>query len=356
MRIALADDLGYPSVEFGGTVTVCGAVATPGAVDVTFERGRSAVAQVRGVTLAAAGLHRFEAELDGRTFHSNPVKCEADPGRRIWWGDPHVHTVLSDCMTSTCRSLQFCYVAARWFAGLDFVCAADHVSNGRCTVGKWMEQRAACDAWDDAGEFVTLHGYEASLKGGAGGDNNVYFLGKLPLFVDEYEQGNARTLAAKLRGEHPDLEFIVVPHHTTRTGKHGEFTDAIYPGPDVMPVVEIHSKWGTSEYRGNPDPLEKIHPGPSYVVDLLNQGFPLGFIGGTDTHSTMPAGFGTEHLKRNPGMTAVMTGALTRENLFRAIVRRNCYATSLERIWLEVEIAGASMGRIVDGFDAARPR
>ena len=91
-------------------------------------------------------------------------------------------------------------------------------------------------------------------------------------------------------------------------------------------------------------------------MDLLNQGFPLGFIGGTDTHSTMPAGFGTEHLKRNPGMTAVMTGALTRENVFRAIVRRDCYATSLERIWLEVEIAGASMGRIVDGFDAARPR
>jgi len=254
-------------------------------------------------------------------------------------------------MTETCRSLQFCYAASRWFAGLDFVCAADHVSNGRCTLGKWMEQQAACEVWNDPPAFVTLHGYEASLKGGAGGDNIVYFLGELAMFIDDYEEGHARTLAEELAEVLPREDFILVPHHTTRTGKHGEYNDEMYPGADITPVVEIHSKWGTGEYRGNPNPLKKIHPGPSYAVDLLNQGFPLGFIGGTDTHATMPAGFGKEHLTSFPGMTAVTADALTRENVFRAIQNRNCYATSLERILLEVYVDVAQPPSAVQTHD-----
>ena len=98
-------------------------------------------------------------------------------------------------------------------------------------------------------------GYEASLEGGSGGDNNVYCRGDLEDYVDHWEGGN-RKLADALP------ETSSVPHHTTRAGKHGELSDAIYPGPDLMPVVEVHSKWGTSEFRGNPRPLQKVHAGP----------------------------------------------------------------------------------------------
>ena len=356
LKVAVADAMGYPSVAFAGTLSLRGPFASTDAVDVTFEAGRPAVAQVVDVHVDVEGVHRFETDLDGKVFHSNPLRCTRGPSHRVYWGDPHVHTTLSDCMTEQCRSLQFCYAAARWFAGLDFVCPADHVSNGRCTLGKWMEQRAAQEVWHDPPAFVTLPGYEASLKGGAGGDNNVYFLGELPMFIDEYEDGNARTLAEKLAEVLPREDFILVPHHTTRTGKHGEYNDEMYPGADVTPVVEIHSKWGTSEYRGNPNPLKKIHPGPSYVVDLLKQGFPLGFIGGTDTHSTMPAGFGRDHINALPGMTAVMTDELTRESVFRAIRNRCCYAASLERILLDVDVSGTPMGQRIGWPETTKPR
>jgi hypothetical protein len=176
------------------------------------------------------------------------------------------------------------------------------------------------------------------------------------LFVDQYEDGDTRTLCDKLAEKLPREEFFVVPHHTTRTGKHGEIPPEIYPGEQMMPVVEVHSKWGTSEYRGNPNPLHEIHPGPSYAVDLLNAGLRLGFIGGTDTHATMPAGFGEEHLDRLPGMTAALADGLSRKNVFGAIRSRNCYATSLERIFLDVRVAGQPMGRAVEWADASRPR
>ena len=358
VKVALADEAGYPSVAFGGTVVVRGEFATPPAVEVRFEAGRPAVARVEGLTIAAEGLFRFQADLGGRTFHGNPTCCRADPPRRIFWGDPHVHTVLSDCHPDMCRSAVFCFVAARWFAGLDWATAADHVSNGRCELARWKESAAVSDAFNDPPSFATLPGYEASFKGGAGGDNNYYMLRWPGLFVEGYEAGTVKTVCDELAaaGLAPAEEFFVVPHHTTRTGKHGEIGDGIYPGEDLMPVVEVHSKWGTSEYRGNPNPLHKVHDGPSYVVDLLARGLRLGFLGGTDTHATMPAGFGVEHLDRLPGMTAVMTGELGREAIYHGIRRRSCYATSLERIYLDVRVAGADMGQSLAWPDAAAPR
>ncbi len=360
LKVAVADAMGYPSVKCREQGTIHGDFAYPTEWRTDFGEGNPAVAQIDGITIPTEGFYRFRGEIairgQKRVFWSNPVCCKSD-GPFIYWGDPHVHTVLSDCHPGRCRSLNFCYVAARWFAGLDWVSAADHVSNGRCTPGKWREQIALSEAFNDPPNFVTLPAYEASFKGGAGGDANVYMRRWPDLFVEDYDRGTIQTmcrgLAEKLT---PSEEFFVVPHHTTRTGKHGEIGPDIYPGEALMPVVEIHSKWGTSEYRGNPNPLHQIHPGPSYAVDLLNRGLKLGFIGGTDTHSTMPAGFGDEHLDRLPGLTAVFADELTRHAIYDGIRTRNCYATSLERLYLDVCIADVGPGSTIKWSNPNAPR
>ena len=356
-KVAVADKTGFASLEVDGAVAL---ECPPGgaAVRVPFRPGEPAVAEVRGLSIAAEGLYRLTGTLGGRTFHSNPTRCMEAPAGRIYWGDPHVHTSLGDCMTSFCRSANFCYVAGRWLSGLDWVSAADHVSNDRCTPGKWRDQAATSNQFNDPGSFATLPAYEASLQGGAGGDNNVYMARWPERFVDQYEEGNVRTLCDRLAEVLEPGEFFVVPHHTTRTNKHGEIGPDIYPGPDRMPLVEIHSKWGTSEYRGNPDALHKIHPGPSYVADLLAAGWPLGFVGGTDTHAAMPGGPAPEpgHIDRLAGITAVRAAALTRHNVFAAMAGRNCYAASGERSYLEVTVAGSAAGRIVARPDPAAGR
>jgi len=178
------------------------------------------------------------------------------------------------------------------------------------------------------------------------------------MFVDEYESGNLKTLGEKLAQELPEEEFFLIPHHTTRAGKHGEISDGIYPGASRMPLVEIHSKWGTSEYRGNPNPLHEVHPGPSYVADFLQRGMVLGFVGGTDTHATMPAGRGVEpaHIDRLPGLTAVRVASLNRAAIFQALRQRQCYATSRDRIYLEATIAGSQGGETLRLNDSIQPR
>ena len=160
-KVALTDAEGYPSVAFDGKLTVRGDFADPPSFEIAFEKGAAAVGAVRGLTARAEGFHRFSAELGGRTFHSNPTFCTAARRRAIYWGDPHVHTVLSACHADRCRSVQFCYSAGRWLAALDWVSATDHVSNGRCELARWKEQAAASDSHDDPPRFVTLPGYEA---------------------------------------------------------------------------------------------------------------------------------------------------------------------------------------------------
>jgi len=356
VTVSLADAEGYPSTAYDGAIVVRGEFASPGEVTVPFRSGRPAAARVV-LGIRSEGIFRFRSELNGQVFHSNPVWCRAGAGRRIYWGDPHVHTVLSDCHSDLCRSVMFCFAAARYVQGLDWVTAADHVSNGRCELARWKESAALSDACNAPPAFVTLPGYEASFRGGCGGDNNVYMLRWPAMFVDDYDEGSVRTLCEKLAETlRPGEEFFVVPHHTTRTGKHGEISEEIYPGEDLMPVVEIHSKWGTGEFRGNPNALREVHPGPSTVQDLLNRGLRLGFVGGTDTHATMPAGFGVEHLDRPPGMTAVLADELSRPAIYHGIRRRCCYAASLERIVLDVRLAGASMGERLVWSDPAAGR
>jgi len=354
MRVAVLDEKGYPSLECDGILRVKKTTGADCPGEVRFRKGLPAVDVIPGMSLAGEGMHRFEVELDGRTFFSNPTYCANRPLPGIFWGDPHVHTVLSACILPKCRSLIFCYVAARYLTGLDWVVAADHVSNGRCDPSKWREQRAACHLFNDPPHFVTLLGYEASLKGGAGGDNNVYFADDAEMFVDEYEEGNVKTLCDKLAGH----DFFVVPHHTTRTGKHGEIPDEIYPGPELMPLVEVYSKWGASEYRGNPVPLDKVHDGPAYAVDLLRRGLMLGFIAGTDSHATMPSGLGEEsdHVSKPPGFTAVRAAELSRGKLFGSLRARRCYATAGERIYLDVNLNGLESGGCFRWADVREPR
>lgn len=344
LSVSVVDRNGYPSLNCADRAEI----ETPGGEHamIVFQPDSPAVARLKGIHLSKAGLFRLRASCGNLQAYSNPTLCTSEDVPGIFWGDPHVHTILSNCHPDKCRSLNFCFTAARHLSALDWVAAADHVSNGRCEVSKWKEQKTAANLYDDPPEFVTLPAYEASLRSGAGGDNNVYMSGFPDMFVDEYEEGNTKTLCNRLTDLLTDREFFIVPHHTTRTGKHGEISDDIYPGPDAMPVIEIHSKWGTSEYRGNPNPLKDIHDGPSYAADLLNRGLKLGFIAGTDTHATVPSGGGVEpgHIDRLPGLTAVRCTTLSRQSIFQAIQHRQCYATSLERIIMHGSIAGHVFG------------
>jgi Protein of unknown function (DUF3604) len=362
LKIAVVDENGMLAGNGIESLSIAFPDAGLEAFELEFPAEQVPVAELGNFKLDNEGFFRCSATLNGQSFYSNPTRCVADPSHpRLYWGDPHIHTVLSACNAIRCRSLNFGFTAARYLSALDWCTTADHVSNGRCDIGRWKDQCAGFELYNDSPDFVTLPGYEASFNGGKGGDNNFYLSKPIFMYVDDYETGSVKTVCEKLhefaetdKKQHEsdktgNFEFFAIPHHTSRRGKHGEIPDEIYVEAD-MPVVEIHSKWGTSEYRGNPDPLHNIHPGPAYVNDLLQRGQRYGFVGGTDTHCTLTFGYGKEFeaktLDRLAGLTAVWSDELSRDKVFAGIKGRDCYAASGERIYLRVSCGDLKPGEL----------
>ena len=339
--VSLLDANAMPLISQGEMVTL--SPSTGDAQEILFPENRSAVCRVEGLVQNETGFFRVQGEIGGKAVSSNPALAAAEDRPMIFWGDPHIHTTVGDCHPERCRTRNLAYIASRYAYGLNFVAIADHVSWApRGTAGKWYDNLAACELFDEPGEFSALYCYETSMKGGRGGDCNIYLRQPNLTYVDPWSEDlNIAGLCKKVEGD-----FFAVPHHTTRAGKHGEIPAEAYPGETLMPVVEIHSKWGTSEYRGNPTPLLQVHPGPSYVQDLLAQGYRFGFVGGTDSHTSLTfcRGLETEAHRAQPGLTAVMAEGNTREAIWSAIQSRRCYAVCGERIWLDVKIGGLGMG------------
>ncbi len=80
---------------------------------------------------------------------------------------------------------------------------------------------------------------------------------------------------------------------------------------------------------------------------MLARGFRLGFIGGTDNHRGQPASYldsmGGIDYRSNVvgGLAAVIAPELTRESLFQAMYDRRTFATSGERMLIDMRVGGA---------------
>jgi hypothetical protein len=133
--------------------------------------------------------------------------------------------------------------------------------------------------------------------------------------------------------------------------------------PSEMPVVEIFSTHGNSEYFGCPRSV--LWPAKKQSVqDGLARGHRFGFIGGSDYHECLlghpmdiakyPRTINNRHMQARSGLTAVYASELTREAIFDAIKRRRVYATSGERIVLDFRVNGTPMGGEIASSDAAR--
>jgi len=300
-------------------------------------------------------VQRLSIETDGMRAVSNPQLVEEPPRLSLFWGDPHIHTCLSDGAQRPDEA----YAWARGCGLLDFAALADHDACwGPLEGPSWEDtQRAANDAYVP-GSFVTLIGYEWSTRqeGWTEGHRNVYYPGDAgPMIHSHVPPGNTVAgLVTALRG----AGALVVPHHPSAP-QPTHSTDWSHLAPDTQRLVEICSKWGVSERRGGERPL--TNPIGTTVQEGLEAGHRVGFVGGGDTHSSMGGGYMTETPRHNLlypecGMTAVWAEELTRQAIFAALRARRCYATTGPRILVTFTVNGAAMGSEIVAASAERPR
>jgi hypothetical protein len=314
----------------------------------------SEVAVVRGIV---EGTDKIDGDPN---VASNPAWVQDDPAYRIYWGDIHVHTRISNCSGWRCLDPEWCYQYARDMSLLDFAAPADHLRGIAADPANWPRLQQLARDYNDPHRFVSLLAFESSHAQGYGGDNNIYYLDdEAPHFWLDRE--DMKGIAPKV--PLPDMwdqldangkEYISIPHHTGRPNKYRSW-DEDYYSPEHEPLFEIYSSWGSSEARQTRFPMSGgNNDAASYYTDALKAGTRFGVIASSDDHATLPGAVHTHRIQpydmpnlcdqSHNGLAAIRATELTRPALFDAMKRRSTYATTLARSLVDVQIGDASMG------------
>ncbi len=292
----------------------------------TLAPGKDGIGEVPGLAIPAPGVYRYEvASADGKIRAlSNPILVMEKPPYRVFWGDTHAHTNMAEGQ----GNIEGFYNYARNDARLDFVCLSEH--DIWMDDGEWTAMGDAVRTHNDEGNFVTYLAYEWTAIVEAGGHHNVYF--KTPEArrrVPIQETPGLWDLFSGLDRLYPAGDVMIIPH-------------AHIPGdwrlahPRIEPLVEMASMHGTFEW---------------FADYYLRNGHMIGFVGASDDHSGRPGysgGFIAGPLQHFGGFSAVLAPEKRSGAIFEAMQDRLAYATSGQRILLDVRLNNALMGRRVN--------
>lgn len=283
--------------------------------------GNNPITLLSDLTLKAPGVYRFQFRSpDGRiTGDSNPIWVKKSPDNRIYWGELHAHSGMSEGLGSPEWFFRF----GREDARLDFICLSEH--DLWMDDSEWEVLRESVKKYNEEGEFIAFLGYEWTQMPNRGGHHNVFF--RTPenrRRVNLHRAPSLSELYFNLRKENSLEDVLIIPHaHAAGDWRMGD--------PDMQRLVEIMSEWGTFQWFGE-----------RYV----ERGQQVGFIAASDNHLGHPGYTSITspiHIERG-GLAAVMAPKKTSDDIFSALRNRSTYATTGERIILDVRLNGAPMG------------
>jgi len=359
MKVSIQDKFGNSIPDFKGTIRFI----FPEKIINGLPRQYSFIPENKGkmifpLIFQREGVYRIKAEGGRKDIigQSNPAYVQREVQKRLFWGDIHGHSELSD---GAC-SIDFYYTYAKEMAHFDFSALTDHGHQGPhpffegiLTLSDWDWKliRKKANEYYKPGEFVTFSGYEWTGKRDGksieeDGDRNVYYLYDTALL---YKRNNPDSITAlnlwdKLKNEN----VIIIPHHPAhgQPGEYGMGTDWKSYNLSKEPVVEIYSMHGSSECRKSSRSLIAEN-GTGYVQNAWAKGYKLGVVAGSDSHTRPDSPVINNNyptLQYPPGLTAIYARELSRISIMQAIRERHCYGTTGERIILEFTVNGYRMG------------
>lgn len=330
--VRVEDEWGNPT-PVSAEVRLEGVVGAPDTIQITPDDG--GVKRIEGLALTGPGVHRVVALDDrGRRAVSNPIVVADRPSEhRLLWGD----TQGQSGGTVGTGSLESFYHYAREIGVLDFVV---HSGNDfQITTELWERTRNTARDFHEPHRFVTFLSYEWSGNTPAGGDHNIiYSHDEGELFRSSHWQVSNlwdsktdRYPVSELWAEFQGRDDVIGVAHVG-----GRRADLSFLDERFCPVIEICSVHGRFEW---------------FAREALERGLRVGFVGASDDHSgrpgnSMPTSSGKLPVKG--GFAGVYAREITREGVWEALRARRCFATTGERIALEVRSGEHWMGeRIV---------
>jgi len=364
LRISLLGLDGFLATDFEGELLVKDNSAIEGLPEkLTFSKKNQGSLIFSHCSISKEGIYSFKVFPSKGLFpagHSHAIWARSKFPYRLFWGDLHIHSVLGKCMLPFPKHPDFGYWYARDIFGHDFCSITDHASH--LNSKDWEEVKTSAKRWDSPGKFVTILGFEGDYDGEDGGHFNLYF----PSEEGSYKNFklNAGGTLNSIFDFAREYQALAICHHTSRRICGRNFAKSHFGGQDIEPVMEVYSQWGSSEeYASSRPTIRGRHPHPGhYYRYALKHAFPLGVVGGSDSHYTTPGGSapmifpsmaGGKRVHFYPGgVTAVYAQELTRQSLFEALRARRCYATSFEKILVWIEAEGKPMGSDIEANSA----
>lgn len=293
-----------------------------------FDAGEVAL-QTADLTFTAPGVvHLSIQSADGSIVgRVNPILVSTD-AQRVFWGDTHGHSGFAEGIGTPERFMTWAKEDAR----LDFVTHSEH--DIWMDDHEWEVLRRNVEAYTEPGRFVAYLGYEWTTRNIFGGHHNVLF--RTPQGRDRVPTQYFPVLSdlyQGLRAQNATRDVIVIPHAH-------QASDYRLNDPQLEPLVEIMSQHGTFEWFGRM---------------YLQQGHQVGFTAASDNHLSQP-GFTAPKgggLSQRGGLGAVLADEVTVDGLFDAMKALRAYATTGERIILDVALNGSGMGQRIP-FDRKR--
>ena len=285
------------------------------------EKGGDAIQILRGLSFDEPGVYRFSFRSRDGTIAgvANPILVEENPTRRIYWGDTHGHSGFAEGIGTPDRFM----VWARDDARLDYVTHSEH--DIWMDDFEWNVLQDNVRRYSKEGEFIAFLGYEWTIQNWQGGHHNVLFrTAEDRRRIPAQEYGTLSLLYQGLRDHHEAEDVVVIPH----AHQSGDYR---LNDPSLEPLVEIMSQHGTFEWFGRM---------------YLNHGHEVGFIAASDNHLSQP-GYSTPKpgsLSQRAGLGALRASARTRDALFDAMRSLSTYATTGDRMILDVTVNDGDMG------------
>ena len=290
------------------------------------------------------GIHTVECvdKDTGLRAVSNPINISNEaPALSHWWAEFHAQSEE----TIGTNSIDDYFSYARDCSMVDI--AAHQGNDFQITDEFWDKINQTTKKFYESGKFVCFPGYEWSGNTPLGGDRNIYhkeeggsiFRSSHELLPDEYSKYPAAPTANNL------FTRLKAPESFAFAHVGGRYADVTMHTDDVEVAMEVHSAWGTFEWL---------------VDDALKQGHRIGICASSDGHKGRPGTSypGASTFGSYGGLTCVLADKLDRDSIFAAMKARHFYATTGNRLLLDVEIVTdngqkAIMGDVLEAKTAS---
>ena len=335
LTLCLVDRWGNPAPGGAGQARLWGLPAVQSA---RLEETPAGAGRLEGQRLDHPGVHRLRARVEGLGLvaESNPIRVRpADSGEWLpLWGD-----LRGQCgETGGTNPADAYFRYARDVAGLDF-CAHQGDAH-RTPAAAWQRLQQAVRQENDPGRFAAILGYSWAANTAAGGSRGVLFPGdrgelRRPcqtLVDDPGPAADCYPLSALYQALRGQDALVVV-----NAGEPPPSLD--HHDPELERLIEVYSAWGEFPWL-----LEEALQRGWRVGFVASSGDPLGRPGASSPGATEMVGRG--------GLTCVYARDRSREAIWEALKARRSYATTGERILLEVHADDHAMG---EAYAAARP-